>query len=198
MGPPKPGLVSRFKDCFERFLGPNDALSVMVAYNITDSASEEEATMGIWKFGNDINFLAPVLVYAHGWDQDAYIYFFNEPNEWEGPWKGYANHILDVAYLFQNYNEALTEHQRETANTFGKDLIQFANAQSPWPVFNFAAKDLNAKVYGAKDLQQARARVEIIPGPNSRSERRQTIFQLSLSVPLTILSAAWGSFMSGN
>jgi len=198
MGPPKPGLIQRFKDSFERFLGSRDASSVFEAYGITEAASEEEAEMAIWQFGNDICFLAPVLVYAHGWDQNAYIYFFNEPNTWEGQWKGHANHLLDVAYLFQNYNESLTEDQRVTANTFGKDLIQLANQRSPWPVFNFAAKELNAKVYGAKDLQQAAARVEIIPGPNSRSERRQTVFQLSLLIPLTRMSDALASFMNGN
>ncbi|KAJ5903533.1 carboxylesterase [Penicillium tannophilum] len=198
MGPPKPALVQRFKDSFEQFLGSRDALSIFEAYGITEAASEEEAETAIWNFGNDICFLAPVLVYAHGWDQNAYIYFFNEPNTWEGQWKGYANHLLDVAYLFQNYNESLTEDQRKTANVFGKDLIQFANKQSPWPVFNFAAKELNAKVYGAKDLQQAAARVEIIPGPNSRSERRQTIFQLSTLIPLTRMSDALASFMNGN
>lgn len=198
MGAPQPGIVRRFKDSLERSLGSDGVSLVVAAYGITEIASEEEATMNILKFGNDINFLAPVLVYAHGWDQNAYIYFFNEPNTWEGPWKGHANHILDVAYLFQNYNEALTEGQRETAVIFGKDLIRFANDQPPWPVFNFAANELNARVYGAKNPEQATSRVEVVEGPSSRSERRQTIFQLSMTIPLTTMSAAWDSFMSGH
>lgn len=198
MGAPQPGIVRRFKDSLERSLGSDGVSLVVAAYGITEIASEEEATMNILKFGNDINFLAPVLVYAHGWDQNAYIYFFNEPNTWEGQWKGHANHILDVAYLFQNYNEALTERQRETAVIFGKDLIRFANDKPPWPVFNFAANELNARVYGAKNPEQATSRVEVVEGPSSRSERRQTIFQLSMTIPLTTMSAAWDSFMSGH
>lgn len=171
---------------------------IFQAYEITENASEEETLGNILKFGNDISFLAPVLVYAHGWDGNAFVYFFNEPNTWDGPWKGHANHILDVAYLFQNYNEALTEPQRQTAITFGKDLIRFVNGKSPWPVFNFAAAELNARVYGSSDPRNVEARVETTTGPNDRSERRQTIFQLSDIISLTKLSDAWASFMSGH
>ncbi|KAJ5382245.1 carboxylesterase [Penicillium concentricum] len=197
LGPPKPGVFQRFKDSIQLSLGVEGMELIFQAYGITETASEEETFATILKFGNDINFLAPVLVYAHGWDSDAFIYFFNEPNTWDGPWKGHANHILDVAYLFQNYNEALTEGQRHTATIFGKDLIRFANGKAPWPVFNFGANELNARVYGSKDPEKVAARVDTIPGPSDRSERRQTIFQLSQSIPLTKLSDAWGSFMSG-
>lgn len=198
LGPPKPGIFQRFKSFIERSLGADDVDLVVQAYGITESHTEDQTLANILKFGNDINFLAPVLVYAHGWDRNAFIYFFNETNTWEGPWKGHANHILDVAYLFQNYNEALTEGQRETAVTFGKDLIRFANGKSPWPVFSFADQQLNARVYGAKEPESVRARVDTTTGPSDRSERRQTIFQLSQNIPLSRLSDAWGSFMSAH
>ncbi|CAI7657092.1 unnamed protein product [Penicillium glandicola] len=198
LGPPKPGIFQRFKDSIERSLGADGVELISQAYGITEAASEEGTLANILKFGNDINFLAPVMAYAHGWDGNAFVYFFNEPNTWDGPWKGHANHVLDIAYLFQNYNEALTEGQRQTAIIFGKDLIRFANGKAPWPVFNFGTKELHARVYGSKDPEKVAARVDIIPGPSDRSERRQTIFQLSQSISLTKLSDAWGSFMSGN
>ncbi|KAJ5950821.1 carboxylesterase [Penicillium vulpinum] len=198
LGSIKPGIFQQFKDSIERSLDADSAALILQAYGITETDPKEDTLANILKFGNDINFLAPVLVYAHGWDGNAFMYFFNEPNTWDGPWKGYANHILDVAYLFQNYNEALTEGQRQTAVIFGKDLIRFANGKAPWPVFDFAAEELNARVYGSKDLEKVTARVDTTTGPNERTERRQTIFQLSQTIYLTKLSDAWDSFMIGN
>lgn len=196
MGPQDGDFVPRFKRVIEEALGSERAALVFNAYNITESISDSDNYMRILNFGNDIKFLAPVIVYAHGWDANAFVYFFNEPNTWEGPWKGRANHILDVAYLFQNYNGHLTPAQQETAITFGKDLISFANGQVPWPVFNFTAKDTNVKVYGAADPSSVKSRIEVASGPDVRTERRQTIFNLSSKILLSELSGAWDAFMA--
>lgn len=197
MGPPSVEFAQRFRRCIENNLGAEKAALIFEAYNIGDSGSENDNYTNILNFGNDIGFLAPVLCYAHGWDANAFVYFFTEPNTWEGPWKGRANHILDVAYLFQNYNDHLSPDQQETAVAFGTDLINFANGRAPWPVFNFAAKELNAKVYGATNPESVNFRVEVVSGPNTRTERRQTIFNLSVSIPLTRMSEAWNAFLTG-
>ncbi|QGA13143.1 hypothetical protein EYB26_000790 [Talaromyces marneffei] len=197
IGPPSAEVVQRFKRTIENNLGIEKATLVFDAYNITDTASFNDNYQNILNFCNDIGFLAPVLCYAHGWDANAFVYFFTEPNTWEGPWKNRANHILDVAYLFQNYKEHLSPAQQETAAAFGIDLINFANGRAPWPVFNFAAKEINAKVYGATNPESVKSRVEVVSGPSPRTERRQTIFSLSLSIPLTRLSEAWNAFLTG-
>jgi hypothetical protein len=199
MAPRDAQFVSRFKSSITKSLGAHKAGMIFDAYNITDAVSNDESYTNILDFGNDIKFLAPVLVYAHGWDGNAFVYFFNEPNTWEGPWAGRANHILDAAYLFQNYNDHLSPGQKETAVEFGKDLINFANGHHPWPVFEFAAKKINAKVYGAKNPKstEVKSRTEVVPGPNPRTERRQSIFALSTSIPLSRLSEAWDAFVAG-
>jgi carboxylesterase type B len=196
-GPSSAEFVQRFRRSIENNLGAEKAALVFNAYDIIDSASENENYTNILNFGNDIGFLAPVLCYAHGWDAYSFVYFFTEPNTWDGPWKNRANHILDVAYLFQNYNVHLSPAQQETAIAFGTDLINFANGRAPWPVFNFAAQEINAKVYGATNPQSVSSRIEVVSGPNTRTERRQTIFNLSLSIPLTRLSEAWNAFLTG-
>ncbi|BCS27728.1 uncharacterized protein APUU_60776S [Aspergillus puulaauensis] len=196
VGPQDGEFVPRFKRAIEKALGSERAALIFNAYNITESTSDSDNYTRILNFGNDIKFLAPVIVYAHGWDANTFVYFFNEPNTWEGPWKGRAHHILDVAYLFQNYNDHLTPTQQETAITFGEDLIRFANGQAPWPVFNFTAKHTNAKVYGAADPSSVKSRIEVASGPGVRTERRQTIFSLSSTILLGELSDAWDAFMA--
>jgi carboxylesterase type B len=179
-------------------LGDKKAGRILDAYDITDD-DNEEIYLRILHFGNDICFLAPVLVYAHGWDGNAFVYFFNEPNTWKGPWEGHVSHVLDVAYLFQNYNEHLGEEQRATAEAFGKDLIAFASGRAPWPVFDFANNEMNVKVFGPGRGGESLGdgRVQALAGPNHRAGRRQTIFELSRLIPLTELSEAWAAFQSG-
>jgi hypothetical protein len=63
--------------------------------------------------------------------------FFKEPNTWEGPWRGFATHILDIAYLFQNINDHLTGAQRNVAIQFATDVITFANENALFPPFGF-------------------------------------------------------------
>ncbi|KAL4865049.1 hypothetical protein BDV12DRAFT_200513 [Aspergillus spectabilis] len=81
----------------------------------------------------------------------AFIYQFNEPNTWDGPWKGHANHILDVAYLFQNFNEHLSEAQRAAAVQSAKNVIAFCNGNPPWAAFRWEVGDQYSRVYGGRD-----------------------------------------------
>jgi hypothetical protein len=103
------------------------------------------------------------MSYAHGWDTNVFVYFFNELKTWEGSWKSHTNHILNVASLFQNYNDHLSQAQQETVVEVRRDLIDFTNGRAAWAVFNFAVKECNVKVYGAKNPESVKSRIEVVP-----------------------------------
>lgn len=191
------GIAEAFKESIAKSLDSSElANEVLTAYEIGEDISDDEAFQRILYFGNDINFLLPTVSYASYWSGSAYIYHFNEPNPWDGPWKGYASHILDVAFLFQNYNEHLSELQRGTAIKFAEDLLNFANGEAAWPAFTWETGDLFARVYGSS-VSEVKERVETVKVPSSRAERRETIFKLTSKIPSDDLSNAWAAFMAG-
>ncbi|KAF3386206.1 Lipase 2 [Penicillium rolfsii] len=191
------GIAPAFRESLTRSLASADkAAQILSAYSISEHIPDDQALKAILKFASDICFFVPVLNYGHCWSGNAFLYQFNEPNTWEGPWKGYANHILDVAYLFQNYNDDLTDRQRAVAIQFAKDVILFANGQRPWPVFRWETSDLSSRVYGGRVIKTS-GEVMTVSGPDSRTERSKTILVLMESVSADELSRAWGNFMAG-
>ena len=100
----------------------------------------------ILEFITDVQFYAPTIVMAQAWPQSSFVYHFNEPNPWDGPLKGKASHILDVAFLFQNYNQELSAEQQKTAKRFAEDMIKFFSGEAPFPPR--ATRMTGAQVYG--------------------------------------------------
>ncbi len=144
LGPRTAGVAKAFCDSIHKTLGGNDK-KVLEAYNINADQSDKEGLYNILKFSTDISFFAPTVAFAQGWPGKSYVYHFNEGNPWDGEWKGEAVHVLDVAYLFQNYNEFLGEAQRQVAVTFAGDFIKFVNGK--WPTTSFGTKE-GAQIYG--------------------------------------------------
>ncbi|KAK5239916.1 hypothetical protein LTR40_014164, partial [Exophiala xenobiotica] len=64
----------------------------------------------------------------------ALLYHFNEPNPWDGPFKGESSHILDVAFLLQNFVEHLGAEQQKPSKKFGSDFIDFVNGEKPFDI----------------------------------------------------------------
>lgn len=94
--------------------------------------NDTEAWFRILDFANDISFHALASAYASAWKRTAYRYRFREPNPWDGPWKGHATHVLDVAYLFLNYTESMSKSQAKLASDFATDIIHFINGKAPF------------------------------------------------------------------
>ncbi|KAJ9488592.1 hypothetical protein VN97_g4689 [Penicillium thymicola] len=191
-------IASAFRESLTRSLGSADkAKEVLTAYTITEDIPGENALKRILRFASDISFFIPVLNYGHCWSGNAFMYCFNEPNPWDGPWKGYATHILDVSYLFQNYNEQLSEPQRAVASQFGRDLVAFSSGRAPWPVFKYETKDLYARVYGGQGPDTS-GKVATVLAPHPHTERTGIISNLMQSIPADDLSRAWANFMAGH
>ncbi|KAJ5239076.1 hypothetical protein N7468_003695 [Penicillium chermesinum] len=144
--------AARFTDAVNKILSSQPAVAheILKAYNITPDTPDETAVESVFKFLGDIKFHAPALNFVHGWKGKGYVYYFNEGNPWEGPWKGRANHILEVFYLFQNFNEFLTAEQKQVATAFAHDVLKFCHGISPWPAITPGQIQtvFSARVYG--------------------------------------------------
>lgn len=135
---------------------------LLKAYSVDTSASENtaETMIPVLQFMTDIGFSDPALAFAKAWSQSqipdtkAFLYHFNSPNPWDGPWKGHATHVFDIACLFQNYNEYLAPGQRACGERFARDFIKFAYGSNPWSRFESfspAAMVYYARVDGERD-----------------------------------------------
>lgn len=126
------------------------AQEILQAYGITKDTTDEIGLERVFNFLNDIRFNAPALNLARSWKGMAYVYYFNEGNPWEGPWRGRANHILDVFYLFQNFTEFLNQEQREVGTAMAHDILKFCHGIAPWPAIKRAQIEsgFSARIYG--------------------------------------------------
>jgi carboxylesterase type B len=143
-----PGIAKKFIDSVHTTLSshPGVAKLLLSLYEITPATSDEEALLSILRFASEISFYAPARAFAQGWPQKFFLYHFNEGIPWEGRFEGEAGHILDVAYMFQNYNDHLTEEQKKVARAFAEDFITFVNGEDPWPQVRDG--NMAARVYG--------------------------------------------------
>ncbi|CAO2656511.1 Nn.00g053140.m01.CDS01 [Neocucurbitaria sp. VM-36] len=148
----KPNIAQKFIDSINKTLSshPSVAAELLSSYNITPSTPDEEALLSILRFSSEISFYVPARAFAQGWpntkDAKFFLYHFNEGIPWPGRFQGEAGHILDVAYLFQNYNEHLTEEGKKLARQYAEDFINFVNGEDPWPPVQ--GGKLGARVYG--------------------------------------------------
>ncbi|KAH8587937.1 esterase/lipase [Bisporella sp. PMI_857] len=181
----KAGCGAAFTTSIQKSL-PDAADSVLQAYNIRSDMSDDEAFLGILNFANDIALHAPTSTFAKGWPGKKFVYYFDEPNPWDGPWKGRATHVLDVAYLFQNYNEFLDDEQKAVAEGFAESFILFINGKMPWAEYDEVKAQV--KVFGPSSERVADLKV-------ATRGRRQNIFEIGKVVGLDKLAAAWDAFM---
>jgi hypothetical protein len=147
-----PGIASKFITSARRTLSshPGAADALLSAYNITTSTPDDEALLTILRFASEISFYAPARAFAQGWPctekNKFFLYHFNEGIPWPGRFQGEAGHILDVAFLFQNFNGHLSEGASKVARAYGEDFVEFVNGGEPWPPVQKGK--LGARVYG--------------------------------------------------
>lgn len=189
----KAGIAVAFHKSLTRSLNssPETIRALEQVYDIRSNTTDEVALRNILKFASDIRFYAPVLTIANGWPGDAYVYHFNEPNPWEGPWKGESSHIMDIVYLFQNFDNYLTPVQQACAKQFAEHVIAFINNKEPFPSRRLSKT--GAMVYGLP--------VDTAAFVESSSPadfgRRDAIFKLAQAVGFDALNDACSQFLSG-
>ena len=189
-----PGIATAFEQSLRQSLSSKTSSVdlILESYGINEPGiSDEDSFIRVSRFGNDVCFFVPTASMAHGFPGETFLYAFNEPNSWDGPSKGYASHVLDVAFLFQNYNEKLPPDQKKTALTFAGHVFAYMYGQKPWPVFT----DDNP---GSMIYEQQRGGCEYTADLHeSRTGRSWNIFPIAEQVGLDTLLDAWDGFIAG-
>ncbi|KAH8703171.1 carboxylesterase-like protein [Talaromyces proteolyticus] len=187
------GIANAFHNSLTKHLSytPETVCALEQAYGINSNTTDEVALQNILKAISDIRFYAPVLAIGNNWPGETYVYHFNEPNPWEGPWKGAASHCLDFVFLFQNFNEYLTSTQQERARQFAEHVISFINGKAPFPSRQSTRN--GAMVYG----HPVNGAVFVQSVSPNDFGRRETILRLAQGVRLDELNAALGHFLDG-
>lgn len=187
----KRNIAKSFTDSINRSFAstPQIAQRLLSAYSLSSSTPDDEAFFRVLQVANDICFYGPNIAYAAGFSKTmpTYVYRFNEPNPWEGPWKGHATHILDIALLFQNSNHLLDAPQRELAEDFGGQFLAFVNGEAPWEAFRLDGGKvmvLAAEGGGRRDDRP------------EETGRRGVMLELAAEVGWDALSDAWDGFMN--
>ncbi|OQD69775.1 hypothetical protein PENPOL_c002G10596 [Penicillium polonicum] len=192
----KSNCTKRFSAAMRTVLAahPNEADRILAAYGITEETSDSHALLSVLDYLNDIMFFAPVLAFARGWNGNAHVYYFNEGNPWKGTWKGRASHILDLAYLFQNFREFLTAGQQKVGIAFAEDIFKFCHGISPWPAVTEGNFDngFSARVYGSSDKGVASSIVNQAYG--GETMRRDALRNLAPGVSLDDLAEVFVAF----
>ncbi|KAL4864391.1 hypothetical protein BDV12DRAFT_14371 [Aspergillus spectabilis] len=176
---------------------PAVAEQILKSYGLADENSDDEdAYPAVLNFINDVLFFTPVLTFAQGWKGNAYVYYFNEGNPWEGPWKDRTNHILDLAYLFQNFREFLSPDQQAVATAFAEDFLKFCYEQAPWPAISKGSvtSGFTARRYGPSS--EATAAGTVTQAFGGQSQRRSNLYDFSDKVPIDELAKVFNVFMS--
>ena len=195
-----PGIASKFAESAKKTLAsyPETADALLDAYNLSPTTDDEEAVVSILRFATDISFYAPSRAFAQGWpktkENKFFMYHFNEGNPWEGRFKGEAGHILDVAFLFQNYNHLLNDKQRAVAQQYGEDFIEFVNGGDPWPPVQAGGK-LGARVYGPSSANITAKYVE--SGEPAEVGRRPHVLKLGEAAGFDNILAVFQNFFQG-
>jgi hypothetical protein len=190
-----PGIAAKFTESVHKTLKahPEAAKELLAAYNIEPSTNDDEALMSILRFASEISFYAPARGFAQGWPGKFFMYHFNEGIPWDGRFKGEAGHILDVAYLFQNFNSHLEPEQKAVARAFAEDFVRFVNGEEPWkPV---EKGDMAARVYGpSSDGVTTKFVADGNPKEVGREER---VLKLGDMVGFDKISEAFQNFFHG-
>ena len=192
IGHKKAGAGKSFCSALRKSLSdhPSEADTLLAAYGITPELPDDVAFQAITLFATDISFHAPTMQFAEGWPSKVYVFHFNSPNPWEGPSKGVAGHVLDVAFLFQNYNKFLPAEQKNVAESFASQVVDFVNGRAPFPQYD--PENGGAMVLGppAKGIEFVRSK-----DPESMG-RRKTLLPVASWIGFDRLIQAWLAFMS--
>ncbi|KAJ0350849.1 hypothetical protein COL154_007564 [Colletotrichum chrysophilum] len=182
----KPGIGASFQKSIESSFSdhPDKATRLLKAYGISEDTNDEDAFKGVIRFASDIGFQAPARSWAASFPGDSYLFELAEANPWEGPFKGYATHVLDVALLFQNYREHLDAKQQASAEAFAADIITFAHGKAPWKKYQDGG-GLGVYRNGVRTYEE---------GPGVISEQYQVLMEVSQTVGLDFVLGAWTKF----
>lgn len=171
-----PNIAAALTSSLSRSLPSSAAQAVLSAYGIEPSTSDDEAKDAIIDLATDIAYRLPALHHARAFKGKSWTYKLTEGNPWDGMFKGKSTHLLDAAFLFQNFNDYMDDDAKETAKRMAEDFVLFVHGKA-----NENWEEGQERVYG-KD---------------SGEENKLEKLAREQKVDLDELSAAWGLFLVG-
>ncbi|KAK4207424.1 putative carboxylesterase [Rhypophila decipiens] len=184
-------------------IDPTLAQSIISSYELDTSTTSNtpESMKPVLDLATDICFSLGARAFASAWSEsdvpntEAFLARFNVPNPWDGPFKGQASHILDIAFALQNYREFLpAPGQRDAADLLTGHIVEFVNGGSPWPAYNKSG----AMVYYAPAEDGAQDQSGYVPNEEGeRTGRRQILQQLMKQEVFDRVMEAWEATMKG-
>jgi carboxylesterase type B len=189
LGSKKSGIAKAFLASITNSLPEKAASKLLTGYNIDVSTGDDQAFERVLQFGGDVSFYAPTIAFAQGLEgsMPIYVYRFNEPNDWPGPWQGRTTHIHDLTYLFQNFNEFLSGEQSQLAEEFATEVLGYVNGKTPWQRWTRTEKV--AKVFATS----GNGVKEDVP---KQTGRMKVFMDLADEVGFDALRSALGRFMT--
>lgn len=190
----KAGIGSTFAKTARAHLAADVADDLIAIYgldNPSTSDNDDAAFEKVLEFANDMGFYAPTLAYATRFGKEGkqvFVYRFNEPNLWPGPWKGRSSHILDITFLFQNYNHLLSDKQASAAVRFAETVIGFVNGKAPFEAWT---------VDGRKALVLEDGKAEVKSDEPGLVGRNEAFVELADRVGWDVLDGFWGALVRG-
>jgi len=196
IGHRKSGIARAFCSHMQRvFSTAAHTDKLLQAYGITPELDDDTGFIKVLEVANDVGFYTPTVAYAEGLagkgGVKTYMYRFNEPNPWPGAWQGQSTHILDIAFLFQNFNDYLDPAQKELAEGFAEDVFRFVHGKEPWQAWESGKRA--AKVLGPQ------GKTEIAEDVPEKVGRRKVLFEIAEEVVggMDHLAEAFNSFLRG-
>lgn len=171
-----PNISAALASSLSRSLPSSAAHAVLSTYGIESSTPDDKARDSIIDLATDIAYRLPAQNYARAFKGKSWTYRFTEGNPWNGMFKGKSMHMLDAAFLFQNFNDRMHDEAKETARRLAEDFLVFAHGKAgvDW-------KECPGRVYGK----------------NSEDESKLERLAREQKVDLDELSAAWDLFLVG-
>ncbi|KEF53508.1 uncharacterized protein A1O9_10483 [Exophiala aquamarina CBS 119918] len=179
------------------------APAIISGYDLAVAATVNtpETTLAVLKLGNDICFAQATSTLAQTWaasgvpGSKAFLYHFNCPNPWDGPWKGEATHGLDIVFALQNYREHLSIGQRRSTERLAKDIITFVNGNEPWQGYDLDKP--TSMIYFA-EAEGWEDKSELVDERSlEHTRQRSVLHEVASKGALDKVMDAWQMFMRG-
>ena len=166
------GISDAFRKHVEENLSKDAATKFNDHYGLRSDTPDHTAIEIITRFISAIAFYVPSLKIAEAWPGSVAVGHFNERNPWDGQHKGMTNHLLDIAFVWGNYNQSYIRANWTVARALAENLVSFVSEKDDLPNFQQTSR---VTVYGPSEENISSHQV---PWDSNEVQREFEIFEL--------------------